>query len=76
MSISKTEGKLLVEFLKCHLIGDDSFDSRALIMELAKEYIKNLPDDASRVDFIESIESVFCRDCGSLDLPCYCQRDE
>lgn len=42
------------------------------VIELVKEYLKGLPNNDIRYDFIHNIN--VCVYCGSTDLPCYCHR--
>lgn len=37
-------------------------------------FLKSLPDDKSRQDFLYGLNVCFY--CGSLDLPCYCMMDD
>lgn len=40
------------------------------VIEMVKEYLKELPSDDIRHDFIHSLN--ICVHCGSFHLPCYC----
>lgn len=44
--------------------------------QMINEYLRSLPYDHSRIDFIQECENDFCEDCGSLYLPCFCEYND
>jgi hypothetical protein len=42
--------------------------------KMVNEYLSILPSDELRKDFMDKIN--VCPYCGSLDLPCFCTRDD
>ena len=44
---------------------------REALLKMVNDYLRSLPSDESRKDFLLDIDSV-CHLCGSTILPCYC----
>ena len=44
---------------------------REELLRMVNEYLRSLPDDEIRKEFLSDIDSV-CHLCGSTILPCYC----
>ncbi len=49
---------------------------KKILLKIIELYLKSLPTDSDRYDFIDSMRDFVCLACGDLNVPDYCQWDE
>ena len=63
------------ELMHAALCSDMSDDVETVLIGILHRRLRQKTNE-ERLEFIAKVMAPFCKECGSLHIPCYCWRDE